>query len=84
MGGAYMGGFILSPLLTRFVLGYSLSQTALMMLLRPLTFSLSSPIGGSLAMRVGERTNAVVGTAMMTAAMVAFAFGGTGRRRSRS
>jgi EmrB/QacA subfamily drug resistance transporter len=75
MGGAYMGGFILGPLLTRFVLHYSLSQTALLMLLRPLTFSLSSPVGGSLAMRVGERTNAVAGTAMMTVAMVAFAFG---------
>jgi EmrB/QacA subfamily drug resistance transporter len=75
MGGAYMGGFILSPLLTRFVLGYSLSQTAFMMLLRPLTFSLSSPIGGSLAMKIGERTNAIIGTSMMTVAMVAFAFG---------
>ena len=74
MGGAYMGGFVLSPLLTRFVLGYSLSQTALMMTLRPLTFSLSSPIGARLAMRVGERTNALIGTLMMTAAMVTFAF----------
>jgi EmrB/QacA subfamily drug resistance transporter len=76
MGGAYMGGFILGPLLTRFVLHYSLSQTALLMLLRPLTFSLSSPLGGSLAMRIGERTNAIGGTALMTLAMVAFAFGG--------
>lgn len=75
MGGAYMGGFILGPLLTRFVLHYSLSQTALLMLLRPLTFSLSSPIGGSLAMRIGERTNAIGGTVMMTVAMIAFAFG---------
>jgi EmrB/QacA subfamily drug resistance transporter len=75
MGGAYMGGFILGPLLTRFVLHYSLSQTALLMLLRPLTFSLSSPIGGNLAMRVGERVNAVAGTALMTIAMVAFAIG---------
>ena len=74
MGGAYMGGFVLSPLLTRFVLGYSLSQTALIMLLRPLTFSLSSPVGARLAMRVGERTNSLIGTAMMTAAMVSFAF----------
>ncbi len=74
MGGAYMGGFVLSPLLTRFVLGYSLSQTAAMMVLRPLTFSLSSPLGARLAMRVGERTNALIGTAMMTAAMVSFAF----------
>lgn len=74
MGGAYMGGFVLSPLLTRFVLGYSLAQTALIMVLRPLTFSVSSPIGARLAMRVGERTNAIVGTVMMTAAMVSFAF----------
>ncbi|MGH2759266.1 MAG: MFS transporter [Actinomycetota bacterium] len=74
MGGAYMGGFVLSPLLTRFVLGYTLSQTALIMLLRPLTFSLSSPFGARLAMRIGERTNALIGTAMMTAAMVSFAF----------
>ncbi len=74
MGGAYMGGFVLSPLLTRFVLGYTLSQTALIMLLRPLTFSLSSPVGARLALRIGERTNAVIGTTMMTAAMVSFAF----------
>jgi EmrB/QacA subfamily drug resistance transporter len=74
IGAVYMGGFVLSPLLTRFVLDYSLSQTALIMLLRPLTFSLSSPIGARLAMRVGERTNSVVGTVMMTAAMVCFAF----------
>jgi MFS family permease len=74
MGGAYMGGFVLSPLLTRFVLGYSLSQTALIMVLRPLTFSLSSPVGARLAMRIGERTNSIIGTAMMTAAMVSFAF----------
>lgn len=73
MGGAYMGGFVLSPLLTRFVLGYTLSQTALVMLLRPLTFSLSSPLGARMAMRIGERTNALIGTAMMTAAMVSFA-----------
>jgi EmrB/QacA subfamily drug resistance transporter len=74
MGAAYMGGFVLSPLLTRFVLHYTLSATALVMVLRPLTFSLSSPLGARLAMRVGERTNSVVGTAMMTAAMVSFAF----------
>ncbi len=73
MGGAYMGGFVLSPLLTRFVLDYSLSQTALMMLLRPLTFSLSSPIGARMAMRIGERTNALIGTVMMTLAMFSFA-----------
>ena len=73
MGGAYMGGFVLSPLLARFVLHYSLSATALIMILRPLTFSLSSPIGARMAMRIGERTNALIGTVMMTLAMLAFA-----------
>jgi EmrB/QacA subfamily drug resistance transporter len=75
LGAAYMGGFILAPLLSRFILGLSLSQTAFVMLLRPLTFSLSSPIGGRLAMRVGERTNAVAGTTMMTVALAMFAVG---------
>jgi EmrB/QacA subfamily drug resistance transporter len=75
LGAAYMGGFILAPLLMRFVLGYSLSQTAFVMILRPLTFSLSSPIGGRLAMRVGERVNATAGTGMMTAALGVFAIG---------
>jgi MFS family permease len=70
-----MGGFILAPLLMRFVLHYSLSQTAFVMILRPLTFSLSSPVGGRLAMRVGERVNAVAGTAMMTGALLVFAIG---------
>lgn len=74
IGAAYMGGFVMSPLMTRFVLNYTLSATALIMMLRPLTFSVSSPIGARLAMRVGERTNAVVGTVMMTGAMVSFAF----------
>jgi EmrB/QacA subfamily drug resistance transporter len=75
LGAAYMGGFILAPLLCRFVLDFSLSQTAFIMVLRPMTFSLSSPIGGRLAMRVGERTNAIAGTALMTAALAVFAAG---------
>lgn len=75
LGAAYMGGFILAPLLMRFVLGYSLAQTAFVMILRPLTFSLSSPIGGQLATRIGERVNATLGTGMMTAALVVFAIG---------
>jgi MFS family permease len=49
-------------------------------LLRPLTFSLSSPIGARLAMRIGERTNALIGTVMMTLAM--FSFAGSALRAS--
>jgi MFS transporter, DHA2 family, multidrug resistance protein len=70
-----MGGFVLSPLIASHLLGYSTKIVSWLMLLRPLTFSLSSPIGARLAMRIGERTNAVAGTLMMTVAMVSFAIG---------
>ena len=75
LGAAYMGGFILAPLLMRFVLGYSLSSTALVMVLRPLTFSMSSPVGGHVATRLGERTTATLGTLIMVGSMVTFAVG---------
>lgn len=72
---AYMGGYVLAPLLLRGVFGLSLSTTALLMILRPLSFSLSSPIGGRLAVGVGERTSAVAGTAMVGGALGLFALG---------
>lgn len=73
-GAAYMGGFILAPLLMRFVFDYSLSATAFVMLLRPLSYSLSSPVGGHIATRVGERTMAVAGTGILAVALSLFAF----------
>jgi EmrB/QacA subfamily drug resistance transporter len=75
LGAAYMGGFVLTPLLMRFVLEYSLAETAFVMILRPLTFSLSSPLGGHLATRIGECASATAGTAMMTIALALFAVG---------
>jgi EmrB/QacA subfamily drug resistance transporter len=74
-GAAYMGGFILAPLLLRFVFGMSLSAVALLMVLRPLTYSISSPLGGQVATRVGERVTAIVGMASLTASMLLFAVG---------
>ncbi|HUF31822.1 MAG TPA: MFS transporter [Acidimicrobiales bacterium] len=74
-GAAYMGGFILAPLLLRFVFGMSLSAVALLMVLRPLSFSLSSPVGGHVATRVGERVTAVTGMASLTASMGLFVIG---------
>ena len=72
---AYMGAFMLAPLLLRFDFGYSLSATAFFMLLRPLSFSVFSPVGGALASRIGERASAVLGDAIFVAAMVQFALG---------
>lgn len=74
-GAAYMGGFILAPLLMRFVFDYSLSATALIMVTRPLTYSLSSPLGGQVGTRLGERSTAMLGTGLIGAALALFSVG---------
>ena len=76
-GSAYMGGFILAPLLLQSVFALSVSTTSLVMLLRPASFSITSPIGGSLATRVGERPVAMFGSAAIAAALVLLGLGGT-------
>jgi MFS family permease len=70
-----MGGFIISPLLLFQVFLYSATATSFLTMLRPLTFSLTSPIGGAIATRVGEHRMAVVGTGMIAVAMLSFAAG---------
>ena len=70
---AYMGGFIITPLLMQDQFGYSLEATGLVMLLRPLTFSLFAPIAGYLTVRIGERTAAVAGTVSVVVSMGVFA-----------
>ena len=70
---AYMGGFLATPLLMQERFGYTVSATALLMLCRPLTFSLSSPVSGYVTVRIGERRASVVGTALVVASMGCFA-----------
>lgn len=70
---AYMGGFIITPLLMQDRFGYAIAGTALLMLCRPLSFSLSSPVSGYVAVRVGERRAAVLGTALVVVSMACFA-----------
>lgn len=72
-GAAYMGGFILAPLALRTVFGYSVSAAALVLIVRPLVFSASSPIGGRIAVRVGERATAVAGSLSLAASLAVFA-----------
>ena len=74
-GAAYMGGFILAPLLLQSLFGYSVSATSLIMLLRPASFSATSPVGGAMATRIGERPVALFGTACITAALIGLGFG---------
>jgi EmrB/QacA subfamily drug resistance transporter len=74
-GAAYMGGFVLAPLLLQSVFAYSVSATSLIMLLRPASFSITSPVGGALATRLGERPVAVFGASAIAAALLALGIG---------
>ncbi len=70
---AYMGGFILTPALLQTVYDYSDERIGLLVIARPLSFSILSPIAGYLAVKIGQRTSAVAGTAFVVASMVVFA-----------
>jgi EmrB/QacA subfamily drug resistance transporter len=74
---AYMGGFFLAPLLLEQVYGKGESAAGLLVIPRPLAFSLCAPIAGYVAVRVGERTTAVAGTLAVVVSMFVFAATGT-------
>ncbi len=71
----YMGGFIVTPLLMERVFGFTVAATSLAMICRPLSFSVSSPVAGYVAVRVGERRASVVGCALVVVSMGCFALG---------
>lgn len=75
---AYMGGFIITPLLMENRFGFSVAATSLAMVCRPLSNSIASPAGGYLAARIGERPAAVAGTFMVAVSMILFAFAASG------
>lgn len=75
---AYMGGFIVTPLLMENRFGFSVAATSLAMVCRPLSNSIASPIGGYVAARVGERRAAVTGTVLVAVSMGIFAFAASG------
>jgi EmrB/QacA subfamily drug resistance transporter len=70
---AYLGGFILAPLLLERVYGYSATDAGLLVIARPIAFSLTAPVAGYLAVRIGERVSAVAGSAAVGASMLVFA-----------
>jgi MFS family permease len=69
---AYMGGFLLSPLLIEQVYGHGEAAAGLLVVPRPLTFSLIAPIAGYAAAKLGERTLAVFGAICVAASMVTY------------
>ncbi|MCY4194191.1 MAG: MFS transporter [bacterium] len=72
---AYMGGFILAPQLLQERYGYTLTAATVFLVVRLVSFSLSSPIGGRLVATRGERWASCLGSALVLLAMVSFAAG---------
>ena len=71
---AYMGGFVLAPLLLDSVYGYTAATIGLFVALRPLSFSLTAPAAGYLAVRWGERRAVMLGMSAVVVSMLAFVF----------
>ncbi|MEQ1787854.1 MAG: MFS transporter, partial [Acidimicrobiales bacterium] len=68
---AYMGGFVITPIFLESVFGYPETRVGGLMIARPLAFAIAGPLAGYVAVRVGERTSAVVGASFVVASMVA-------------
>jgi MFS family permease len=75
---AYMGAFIIAPLFLgeKTGLGYSATAVAYIMLIRTASLTLSSPLGGFLGERMGERWASIFGCGLMTIALVLIAWAG--------
>lgn len=75
MASAYMGAFVIAPLVLLQEFGFSISVAAGIMLLRTASLTLASPFGGTLGHRLGERAASVIGAAIMTVGLTLVAWG---------
>jgi EmrB/QacA subfamily drug resistance transporter len=67
---AYMGGFILTPVLLEEGLGYSTAFVGLLIIARPLAFSITAPVAGYATVRVRERVAGMAGAAVIFVSMM--------------
>ena len=71
---AYMGGFLMAPLIMSDVLGFSTSKISLVVIARPLVFALIAPLASLVTLRIGERATGMFGAASVATSMALFAF----------
>ncbi len=69
LNGAYMGSFILTPLLLQNILGFTETRTGLVSIARPLAFSLAGPMAGIVSVRLGAKRAATGGAVAVMVAM---------------
>jgi MFS family permease len=72
---AYMGAFVIAPLLLYESFDFSITEAALLMVVRTASLTLASPLGGMLGERRGERAASAIGGAVMTVSLLAIAWG---------
>ena len=75
MGAAYMGAFVIAPIVLLQIFHYSITTTAGIMLTRTLTLTVSSPLGGRLGTQIGERVTASLGSAIVAVSLLVVAYG---------
>ena len=67
---AYMGGFIVVPQMLENGLGMTAAHIGLLVIARPLSFSITAPLGSFFTMRVGERVSSMVGASLVVVSMI--------------
>ncbi len=70
MSAAYMGAFVIAPFVLLEQFGFSISVAAGIMLMRTVSLSASSPLGGSLGQRIGQRNSALLGSFVLMLGLV--------------
>lgn len=70
---AYMGAFVITPLLLQNEFGRTASEATWLSIPRPLVFAIAGPIAGYLTVRVGERSAGAFGAAAICGSMLALA-----------
>ena len=69
---AYMGAFLIAPLLLDDLFGYTVGIISIVLLARPLVYSIFSPVGGRWATTIGERQMIIAGSVLMVLSMIAW------------
>ncbi len=72
---AYMGGYFMAALVLVKLLDYGEAAAASLLIVRPLMFAASSPVGGTVAHRWGNRFGAVTGCLVLAAGLTTLAVG---------
>jgi len=70
---AYMGGFVITPLLLENEFGYTTRLVGFLVIARPLSFAITAPLGSRFTIRTGERLSGTLGAGIVLGSMLVLA-----------